>query len=243
MRLDKFICTCTGLSRIQAKRVIGKGQVKVDGVVEKDQKVKINDSHQVVFDGRTLRFSGPRYIMLNKPDGAVCTSLDDDYRSVFGLFDVERVEDLLIAGRLDADTTGLLLITDDGKWSHNITSPKKHCKKRYYVVAADTIPDETVEQFSSGIMLKGEAQPTLPAELEILSPKEALLTIHEGKYHQVKRMFGAINNRVVELHREQVGNIVLDEDLEPGEWRYLTAEEIDSIKQPQTKVSTLPSMC
>ncbi|UZE95337.1 pseudouridine synthase [Alkalimarinus alittae] len=229
MRLDKFICTCTGLSRIQAKRVIGKGQVKVNGVVEKDQKVKINDSHEVVFDGRNLRFSGPRYIMLNKPDGAVCTSLDDDYRSVFDLFDIERVEDLLIAGRLDADTTGLLLITDDGKWSHNITSPKKQCKKRYRVVLAEAIPDETVERFAEGIMLKGEKQPTLPAELEILAPTECLLTIHEGKYHQVKRMFGAMNNRVVELHREQVGEIVLDDDLALGEWRYLTDEEIQSV--------------
>lgn len=230
MRLDKFICTCTGLSRIQAKRVIGKGQVKVDGVVEKDQKVKINDCHEVVFDGRSLRFSGPRYIMLNKPDGAVCTSLDDDYRSVFDLFDIERVEDLLIAGRLDADTTGLVLITDDGKWSHNITSPKKHCSKQYHVVLAEAVPEETIEQFAQGIMLKGEKQPTLPAELEILSPTEVRLTIHEGKYHQVKRMFGAINNRVVALHREQVGDIALDDDLEPGEWRYLTAEEIASVK-------------
>jgi len=231
MRLDKFICTCTGLSRIQAKRVIGKGQVKVNGVVERDQKVKINNSHEVVFDGRNLRFSGPRYIMLNKPDGAVCTSLDDDYRSVFDLFfDIERLEDLLIAGRLDADTTGLLLITDDGKWSHKITSPKKQCKKRYRVISAEAVPDDAVEQFSNGIMLKGEKQPTLPAELEILSPTESLLTIHEGKYHQVKRMFGAINNRVVELHREQVGDITLDEDLEPGEWRYLTDDEVASVK-------------
>jgi len=231
MRLDKFICTCTGLSRIQAKRVIGKGQVKVNGVVERDQKVKINNSHEVVFDGRNLRFSGPRYIMLNKPDGAVCTSLDDDYRSVFDLFfDIERLEDLLIAGRLDADTTGLLLITDDGKWSHKITSPKKQCKKRYRVISAEAMPDDAVEQFSNGIMLKGEKQPTLPAELEILSPTESLLTIHEGKYHQVKRMFGAINNRVVELHREQVGDITLDEDLEPGEWRYLTDDEVASVK-------------
>ncbi len=231
MRLDKFICTCTGLSRIQAKRVIGKGLVKVDGVIEKDQKVKINDQNEVVFDGRHLRFSGPRYIMLNKPDGAVCTSLDDDYRSVFDLFyDLERLEDLLIAGRLDADTTGLLLITDDGKWSHRITSPKKQCKKCYRVISAEAVPQDVVEQFANGIMLKGEKQPTLPAELEILSPTESLLTIHEGKYHQVKRMFGAINNRVVELHREQVGDIALDEDLEPGEWRYLTDEEIASVK-------------
>lgn len=229
MRLDKFICTCTGLSRIQAKRVIGKGLVKVDGVVEKDQKVKINDQHSVEFEGRQLSFSGPRYIMLNKPDGAVCTSLDDDYRSVLGLFDIERAEDLLIAGRLDADTTGLLLITDDGKWSHNITSPKKHCRKRYHVVLADAVSADVVEQFAEGIMLRGEKKPTLPAELEIISPKEVLLTIQEGKYHQVKRMFGAINNRVVELHREQIGEITLDDDLREGEWRYLTVEEVQSV--------------
>ncbi len=229
MRLDKFLCTSTGLSRLQAKRVIGKGQVKVDGVVEKDQTVKINDSHEVTFDGRSFRLSGPRYIMMNKPEGTVCASIDDDYRSVLDLLGIARADDLHVAGRLDADTTGLLLITDDGKWSHRITSPKKQCGKRYRVTLAEPVAQDIVELFAAGVMLKGEHQRTLPAKLELLSETEALITIHEGKYHQIKRMFGSINNRVVTLHREQVGNLKLDDSLELGEWRFLTEEEIAAV--------------
>ena len=149
---------------------------------------------------------------------------------MLGIIDIETRTPLLIAGRLDMDTTGLLLITDDGKWSHSITSPKKECGKRYRVTLAEPLVDNAVEVFAEGIMLKGEREPTLPAKLEILSPLEVLLTIHEGKYHQVKRMFAALNNRVVELHREQVGNIVLDETLELGEWRYLTEEEVGAVR-------------
>ena len=229
MRLDKFLCESTGLTRIQAKRIIGKGGVSVNGVLQKSPATKVTDKCEVVYDGRPLRSPGPIYIMLNKPLETVCTSLDDDYRSVMGIIDIETRTPLLIAGRLDMDTTGLLLITDDGKWSHRITSPKKECGKRYRVTLAEPLVDDAADRFAKGIMLRGEYDATLPAKLEVLSPLEVLLTIHEGKYHQVKRMFAALNNRVVELHREQVGNIVLDETLEPGEWRYLTEEEVNLI--------------
>ncbi len=230
MRLDKFLCTCTGLTRIQAKRTIGKGGVTVNGALQKSPAAKVTDQCEVVYDGRSLKLQGPIYIMLNKPLDTVSASLDDDYRSVLGIIDIETRIPLLIAGRLDMDTTGLLLITDDGKWSHSITSPKKECGKRYRVTLAEPLVDDAVELFAKGIMLRGEREATLPATLEILSPLEALLTIHEGKYHQVKRMFAALNNRVVELHREQVGNIVLDETLELGEWRYLTEEEVGAVR-------------
>jgi len=229
MRLDKFLCNCTGLTRIQAKRIIGKGGVTVNGALQKSPSTKVTDQCEVVYDGRSLKSQGPIYIMLNKPLDTVCTSLDDDYRSVMGIIDIETRAPLLIAGRLDMDTTGLLLITDDGKWSHRITSPKKECGKRYRVTLAEPLVDDAVDRFSEGVMLRGEYDATLPAKLDVLSPLEVLLTIHEGKYHQVKRMFAALNNRVVELHREQVGNIVLDETLEPGEWRYLTEEEVNLI--------------
>lgn len=229
MRLDKFLCDTTGLTRIQAKRVIGKGGVTVNGLLQKSSSSKVTDQCEVIYDGRTLRSLGPIYIMLNKPVDTVCTTLDDDYRSVLGIIDIETRTPLLIAGRLDMDTTGLLLITDDGKWSHNITSPKKECGKRYRVTLAEPLVEDAADRFSKGVMLKGELEATLPAQLEVLSPTEVLLTIHEGKYHQIKRMFAVLSNRVVELHREQVGNISLDESLAPGEWRYLTEEEVGFI--------------
>ena len=230
MRLDKFLCETTGLTRIQAKRIIGKGGVTVNGVLQKSPATKVTENCEVVYDGRSLKSQGPIYIMLNKPLDTVSTSLEDDYRSVLGILDIETRTPLLIAGRLDMDTTGLLLITDDGKWSHGITSPKKECGKRYRVILAEPIVHDAVDRFAKGVMLRGERDATLPAKLEVLSPLEVLLTIHEGKYHQVKRMFAALNNRGVELHREQVGNIVLDETLELGEWRYLTEQEVDLIK-------------
>ncbi|MCW8994509.1 MAG: pseudouridine synthase, partial [Psychromonas sp.] len=133
------------------------------------------------------------------------------------------------AGRLDADTTGLTLITDDGQWSHQITSPRRKCAKRYRVTLAQPLADNAVERFKEGIQLKSENQPCLPATLIRLSETEVLLTISEGKYHQVKRMFAALGNHVISLHREQIGKIELDKNLAAGEWRYLTEDEVNNI--------------
>jgi 16S rRNA pseudouridine516 synthase len=145
------------------------------------------------------------------------------------LLALDNLESLHTAGRLDIDTTGLVLITDDGAWSHRITSPKKKCGKRYRVGLADAVQEGAAAHFKQGVQLKDEAKLTRPAELKVLSPNEVLLTIHEGKYHQVKRMFAALNNRVISLHREKVGSIELDQALAEGEWRYLTEVEIDSV--------------
>lgn len=182
----------------------------------------------MVFEGRLLALRG-RYIMLHKPLDTVCTSLDDDPRSVLALLDVDKPEQLHIAGRLDVDTTGLVLITDDGNWSHRITSPKKTCGKRYRVKLAEPVDEGVINVFAQGVMLKDETRVTLPAQLEILTPQEVLLTLREGKYHQVKRMFAAMGNRVVGLHREQIGEIALDPSLEEGEWRPLTSQEVASV--------------
>ena len=135
-----------------------------------------------------------------------------------------------IAGRLDIDTTGLVLITTDGQWSHKITSPKKDCGKCYLVTLTDELDASLVETFAQGVELRNEDGLTKPAVLEIIDSHHARLTITEGKYHQVKRMFAAVGNKVVGLHRESVGKIVLDDDLAPGEWRYLTDEEVASVK-------------
>ncbi|MBD1556452.1 16S rRNA pseudouridine(516) synthase RsuA [Vibrio sp. S9_S30] len=229
MRLDKFICDALGATRKEATKIIKSGDVTVNGTMQKSGAFKVTQACDVEWQGRTIQMQGPRYIMLFKPEGFVCSHEDGFNHTAFVLLDEVKMENLHFAGRLDVDTTGLVLITDDGKWSHRITSPKHKCEKTYRVWLADPVQQEYVEQFTQGIELRNEKEPTLPAQLEIIDEKEVLLTIHEGKYHQVKRMFAALGNKVERLHRERIGDIYLDEGLEPGEYRYLTQEEIDSV--------------
>ena len=230
MRLDKYIASVTDFSRSQVKRAIKNDLVSVEGEIVTSARFDVGDGDQVYYDGELLRAPGHRYFMLNKPEGYVCASKDRLNMTVLELVDGEdNVETLHSAGRLDIDTTGLVLLTDDGQWSHRITSPKSLCKKTYYVETADPIDPEVVELFRQGVQLKSELRPTLPAELEIIHPQAARLTISEGKYHQVKRMFAFTGNRVEMLHRERIGDIVLDEDLPLGEYRPLTAEEVAGI--------------
>ncbi|MFS1439918.1 16S rRNA pseudouridine(516) synthase RsuA [Shewanella sp. 10N.286.48.A6] len=229
MRLDKFICESTELTRSLAKRVIKSGEVTCNGDVVKDASFKVKDDTEVCIEGRQIKIVGERYIMMHKPVDTICSTIDEEYQSVLGLMDIEKVDTLHIAGRLDVDTTGLVLITSDGQWSHKITSPKKDCGKRYLIEAAASLDPALVETFAEGIKLKSEDGLTKPALLEIIDEYHARLTISEGKYHQVKRMFAAVGNRVVNLHREAVGEIELDADLEEGEWRFLTDAEIASI--------------
>ncbi|MRI31950.1 16S rRNA pseudouridine(516) synthase RsuA [Endozoicomonas sp. OPT23] len=230
MRLDKYLCESIDLTRAEAKRLLKGGEVTCDGEVVKNPGFKVADNCNVQMEGHNLQPVGLRYVMIYKPEGCICSTVgDQDYPSVLELLEMEKIDRLGICGRLDVDTTGLVLVTDDGQWSHRITSPQKKCGKRYRVELADPVDASAIEQFAEGIMLASEYKPTRPAELEIISDHEVLLTIHEGKYHQVKRMFAAIGNKVVGLHREQVGEIELDEDLEPGEWRYLTEAEVASV--------------
>lgn len=228
MRLDKFLSDATELTRSQAKKALNQGLVTVAGEVVKKGNM-ILEEQEVRLDGELVQLRPPVYVMLHKPEGFVSSNVDELLPSVLQLLPYELQRDVHIAGRLDADTTGLLLITDDGQWSHKITSPKKACGKRYRVELASPVDDSLTERFAEGIMLNGEKKPTLPAVLEVLAPYEVLLTIQEGKYHQVKRMFAASDNRVVTLHRESVGEIELDPDLSPGEWRHLTQQEIESL--------------
>ena len=229
MRLDKYLCESTELSRANAKKCLHRGEVTCDGVVVTNSAFKVPAGCDVRLLGESVMVRGLRYIMLNKPQHTLCSTVDEVYPSVLSLLAVPKARSLHIAGRLDADTTGLVLITDDGQWSHRLTSPTKECAKRYRVQLAeplDSCATELVAQFARGIALKGEASLTRPAVLDIVTPTEVLLTITEGKYHQVKRMFAAIGNKVVGLHREQVGGIALDPALEAGQWRYLTQDEI-----------------
>jgi 16S rRNA pseudouridine516 synthase len=141
------------------------------------------------------------------------------------LLDEDNLQQLHVAGRLDIDTSGLVLLSDDGNWSHRITAPRHKCPKRYRVTLAAPLDPAAVEQFAAGLTLRNEAKKTKPATLEILTPTEVRLTIGEGKYHQVKRMFAAIGNHVVALHREAIGALQLDESLAPGEYRPLSEAE------------------
>jgi 16S rRNA pseudouridine516 synthase len=226
MRLDKFICDCTGLTRSQAGKMIRQKLVTVNGEYAKQPALQLKPTDKVFLDGEQLELIGPRYIMMHKPAGYVCSTEDPDHPTVFDLMDEPLLERLHTVGRLDLDTTGLVLITDDGQWSHKISSPKHHCAKTYRVWLADPVPAYAIAQFAEGVMLRGEKNFTKPAELTIVEPHQALLTISEGRYHQVKRMFAAIGNKVEKLHREQIGALRLDADLEEGEYRYLTEDEV-----------------
>ncbi|SHO56396.1 16S rRNA pseudouridine(516) synthase RsuA [Vibrio quintilis] len=229
MRLDKFLCDALGITRKQATKIIKSGDVVVNELPESRGARKLAESDEVYWQEQRLSARGPVYIMLYKPEGFVCSHTDDFNQTAFILLDEPNLNNLHFAGRLDVDTTGLVLITDDGQWSHRITSPKHHCEKTYRVWLADPVQPDYTEKFAQGIQLNQERDLTKPAQLEIFSETEVCLTIHEGKYHQVKRMFAALGNKVVALHRERIGDIALDESLEPGEYRYLSDEEIQSV--------------
>lgn len=227
MRLDKFLCDCSDLTRSQAGKLIRQGEVVVDGILVKQPAFHINEQSQVEFDGVMLTLdTRNRYFMLHKPVGYVCSNEDPDHATVFQLLDEPAMGKLHVVGRLDLDTTGLVLITDDGQWSHRITSPRHECAKTYHVWLADPVSQDAVSLFEDGVFLRNEDDKTRPAQLELLGECEARLTIHEGKYHQVKRMFAAIGNKVVGLHRERIGALALDANLTEGDYRELTAEEI-----------------
>ena len=231
MRLDKLLSNGTGISRSEIKKAIRQGKASVDGNICRNVAEKVNTDQSVTLFGQSVTEPQPRYFMLNKPVGYICANSDPEHPTVLDLLiDEPLYEKLKVAGRLDIDTTGLVLLTDDGKWLHNVISPKRQCSKCYLATTKAPIDPDSIKLFKHGIQLKDELKPTLPATLTILESNKAELILTEGRYHQVKRMFGATNNRVTELHRSAIGDIRLDECLSPGEYRLLTQSEIDSIQ-------------
>jgi len=233
MRLDKFICKSTQLTKSDAVACIHGSNVLVNGIAVLDASAQVHENNTITLNGQLLITRPFRYLMIHKRANTICSNVDETYPSLFSELDIEHTSELHVAGRLDADTTGLVLVTDDGRWSFAIIRPDKHCEKVYRVGLSRVItPDQIndlVQQFSTGLQLQGETSLTRPAQLEVLNSKEALLTITEGKFHQVKRMFAAVGNRVVNLHREKIGEVSLD--IEEGAWRYLTAEEVASFQE------------
>ncbi len=228
MRLDKFVASVSDLSRSDAKRVIKAGEITVAGEVIRDPQYAVPATAVVSLAGSVLRCAAFRYFMLHKPSGYVCANKDRGHLTVFDLIDEDNRDKLHSVGRLDLDTTGLVLLTDDGLWSHRVTSPRAGCDKTYWVQTALPIASDAVSQFANGLFLHAEKTRLQPAQLQILDACSARITIAEGRYHQVKRMFGALGNAVVKLHRERIGPIELDVLLAQGQYRPLSAQEIAS---------------
>lgn len=234
MRLDAFISQNSDYTRSHIQKLIKAGRVRVDETIAFKGAQKLNPSDQVWVDDAAITTASLRYLMLHKPQGYVCANSDSEHPTVMDLLPLERKASLQIVGRLDIDTTGLVLITDDGNWNHRITSPKHECSKVYRVTTADPIAVNSAALFSQGIQLHGEQAPTRPAQLTLIDEHNALLCIHEGKYHQVKRMFAALGNRVTGLHRQSIGPQQLDAELQPGQWRALSASEVAQLSNTGT---------
>lgn len=228
MRLDKFVCKSTELTKEQALTLIHEGRVRVNSDPVTIESTQVHENNKVSLDGLPLKPRPFRYLIMNKPANTICSNVDEAYPSLFNYIIEGNNAELHIAGRLDADTTGLVLITDDGRWSYNIITPSKECEKVYRVGLRKPITEDAAEKFAIGLKLQGESQLTRPAKLEVITSQEVLLTITEGKFHQVKRMFSTIGNKVTSLHREKIGDISLD--VEEGEWRYLTVDEVRSFE-------------
>ena len=226
MKLNRFLYHHTRHGKRELRKILAAGRVRVDGVTEKDSQREINDFTQVHLDDVLLREKIPCYIMLHKPAGYLSATTDPVHPTVMDLINEPHI--LHIAGRLDRATTGLLILTNDGKWSRDLTEPKQKIPKTYLVDTENKVTEQTKHKFQEGIYFAYENITTSPANLEIISDHLARLTIYEGRYHQVKRMFHAVGNRVTSLHRESVGHIILDSQLKPGEYRALTPEEIQS---------------
>ena len=231
MRLDKYLTQAGIGTRSQVKEYIRKGLITVDGVTEKKPERKIEENlQQICYQGKQISFEKFVYYMLNKPAGCVSATTDKRDKTVIELLAAENRDDLFPVGRLDKDTEGLLLITNDGELAHRLLSPRKHVPKKYLVILAGDVSEEQRTLLETGVDI-GEEKLTLPAVFEWKSreEKEAYLTITEGKFHQVKRMFEAVDNKVLFLKRVRMGSLVLDESLLPGEYRPLRSEELKEL--------------
>lgn len=231
MRLDKFMCETAELTRSEAKTAVKKGFVSVNGQVVKSSDCKIEESSDTVtFQGKQLTFAKFHYYILHKPAGVITATEDKAQKTVLDLLTGIPTKNLFPVGRLDKDTEGLLLITDDGELSHRLLSPKKHVDKTYYAMLKRPINAEDVKALTEGVDI-GDEKMTMPAKVQVLSATEVELTIKEGRFHQVKRMMQAVGNEVVYLKRLSMGPLTLPADLEKGSFRPLNEFEIEKLKQ------------
>ena len=240
MRLDKFLAQTGAGSRSDVKSMIAKGNVLINGEICKDPARRIDEtSDDIICGGISVTYSKYAYFMMNKPQGVISASrsrvegyAQDNKKSTtktcVDLIVEETHRDLFPVGRLDKDTEGLLLITDDGQLAHELLSPRKHVDKTYYAELESSLDDRDRRRLEAGVDI-GDEKPTLPAQVVILSDKAIEITIQEGRFHQIKRMLETVGNKVTFLKRLQMGTLRLDESLKPGEYRRLTQREVDGL--------------
>jgi 16S rRNA pseudouridine516 synthase len=228
-RLDRFLSSRAGISRRDVRPILAQGRVTVDGAIATRINQVIGEFTHVLLDNEVLQARLPVYIMLHKPTGVVSATRDERHKTVIDLLDHEDKSGLHIAGRLDLNASGLLLLTNDGRWSRRLSSPQCNVGKLYRVTLEKSITVDYVEAFAEGMYFAYEGITTRPAILRIIDDHHAEVTLVEGRYHQIKRMFGHFQNRVLQLHRIAIGNLPLDSTLDAGQSRELTALEVDSM--------------
>ena len=238
MRLDKFLANSGIGTRKEVKEILKKGKISVNSIFIKDGRIHINEKKDIIkYEDKVVGYKPFVYIMMNKPAGVISATEDNHHKTVIDLLnDKYRTYDIFPVGRLDIDTEGLLLLTNDGVLSHNLLSPKKHVSKKYYVKIAKPLSENDVKILENGIKLE-ENFITKKAKVEIISEdscenddNQVYITIYEGKFHQVKRMFKVVNNEVLYLKRVKMGNLSLDENLKLGEYKELTGKDLDELK-------------
>ena len=237
IRLDKFLSEMSGWTRSEVKKIVRTGSVTVDGNEVKKPETKIDEKLSIVrVDGRQIKYNKYEYYMLNKPKGFVSATTDREHKTVVDIISSSEKKDLFPVGRLDIDTEGLLLITNDGELAHRLLAPKNHVEKTYYVEVSGILDDADVDAVEKGLDI-GEEKNTIPAKMEILKTdiqnniSSCYLTIHEGKFHQVKRMMKKLGKTVTYLKRVSMGSLSLDSKLKKGNYRKLTEQEIIELKK------------
>jgi len=236
-RLDRFMSQHLGIKRQKIRPLLAQGRILVDGCVARDVQQTIHQFSHVIFDEQVLQDHKPCYVMMNKPKGVVSATKDRHHKTVIDLLKREDRHTLHIAGRLDFNSTGLILLTNDGRWSRELSIPENKIYKRYRVEVEKALDESYIRAFSKGIYFNYEGITTKPAALNIISSHVCEISLTEGRYHQIKRMLGHFQNAVLELHRQSVGNLILDQNLLAGQSRELSKSEVNNICNIEGKVN------
>ncbi|MGB1263434.1 MAG: pseudouridine synthase [Cognaticolwellia sp.] len=230
-RLDRFIAQYCQVSRKNVRLMLAQNRVVVNGAIARDIDQIIDTFSHITLDGAVIQANMPHYIMLHKPIGVVSATRDTQHKTVIDLLNYPYKNELHIVGRLDLNTSGLVLLTNDSRWSERLTLPERKVSKRYTVTLKNKLSTEYIAAFEKGMYFEFEDLTTKPAKLTIVSDFQAQVELVEGRYHQIKRMFGRFRNPVLALHRSSIGNLSLDSQLAIGESRALTANEVADIDQ------------
>lgn len=237
-RLDRFLKRTQQISKQQCRQLLAQKRLSVDGDIATSAQHLVTQFSHVKLDGVSIQNYSPLYIVLHKPLGVVSATSDDQHRTVLDLINHPRKQTLHLAGRLDKNSTGLILLSNDGAWSRGLSLPQNNVTKTYQVTVAKPITDDMVTRFKEGIYFKTEGATTQPASLVVTGSHSGIVTLSDGKYHQIKRMFGVFRNPVLSIHRTRIGDFSLPEGLGIGEWRLLNHHDLQSVGVPHESPNT-----